>query len=59
MYVVSEVQGCSLQKVSLLNIYQNSEVSGEFSPNKAAVSWKFGHCSARASLEISIITHEH
>ena len=27
---------------------------------KAAVSWKFGHCSARASLKIWwIITHEH
>ena len=25
---------------------------------QAAVSWKFGHCSARASLKIWIITHE-
>ena len=26
MYVVSEVQGCSIQKVPSLNIYQNSVI---------------------------------
>ena len=29
VHVASEVQGCSIQKVSLLNIYQNSSVSAE------------------------------
>ena len=29
MYVVSEVQGRSIQKVPLLSIYQNSQISGE------------------------------